>query len=414
MSKLKIVVSNPGLGAHVRQTVRAYYEANFLNRFFSTFLLPNSKFHTKISEKYKSLKSKQFNEIPSDKIKKLLLPEMLRLVSSKFLSVNTTDKIWEWSELLFDNWVSKQIDRSVDVFHGYEHASLFSLKKCKTEKVFSVYEQPSAHHLFVKENVLKPLMIKETYFNKNFKGLYDSELSAKRNNRRDEELEYADLIICNSSYVKATLVFAGIAEAKIIVHPLGFPEVKHKIIEPKTKLRFIVSGNLSYLKGTHHVLRVWKNNPDLFSKHELVCIGTDSLSQEEWNDLPKNVIKKDRLNSEDYLKELENADVYILNTYSDGFGMVMSEAMAHGLAVIGTYNSAAPDIMEHNSTGHLVSVGDEDALLLAMKYMISNPQEVCTMRKKAMKYASEHSWTQYRSELPMIISEQFNLFQRNA
>lgn len=407
-------MSNPGLGSHVRQTVRSYNDAEMLDRFYTTFLLPNSTFHTKLSDKYRSLKSKQFNEVTSEKIRKLLLPEMLRLVSSKFLSNNTTDKIWEWSELLFDNWVAKQIDNSIDVFHGYEHASLFSLKKCKSEKVFSVYEQPSAHHLFVKENVIKPLMNDEPFFNQNFKGLYDSELSAQRNNRRDEELEYANLIICNSTYVKRTLVHVGVSEEKILVHPLGFPEVKSISIVPKEKLRFMVSGNLSYLKGTHHVLRVWRDHADIFRDHELICIGSDTLSSKEWDGLPANVIKKDRLNSDDYLRELENADVYILNTYSDGFGMVMSEAMAHGLAVIGTQNSAAPDIIESGISGKVIPIGDEHTLLKTMEWMILNPKEVCDMRNAAILYAKEHSWNQYRLELPLKINERYSLFKRNG
>lgn len=414
LSKLKFVVSNPGLGSHVRQTVRAYYDADLLQQFYTTFLLPNNTFHTKLSDKYKALKSKQFKEIPSDKIKKILLPEMLRLASSKFLSGNTTDKIWEWSEHLFDNWVANQLDKSIDVFHGYEHASLFSLQKCKSERIFSVYEQPSAHHLFVKENVISPLLKTEEFFKNNYKELYDSDLSIKRNNRRDAELELADLIVCNSSYVKKTLVDAGVLASKILVHPLGFPEVKYKVIPEKTRLRFIVSGNLSYLKGTHHVLRVWKTNAELFQNHELVCIGTDTLSDVEWKNLPDNVKKMNRLNSDDYLKELEKADVCILNTYSDGFGMVMSEAMSHGLAVIGTENSAAVDILQNDITGKVIPVGDEKSLLKTMKWMIENPRAVVSMRNEAMQYAKMHSWNQYRLDLPMLIEERYSLFNKNA
>lgn len=414
MNKTKVIVANPGLGAHVRHTVRAYFDANLLSCFYTTFVVGNNKISDAAVNKYKGLKSKQFKEIPNSKTKKLILPEFLRLISSKFFSVSTTDSIWEWSELLFDKWVAKQIDKNVSVFHGYEHASLACLEKCKSIGVFSVYEQPSAHHLYLKENVLLPLLRKEEYFNSNFKDLYNSELSVKRNHRRDEELTLASLILCNSSYVKRTLIHAGVSENKILTFPLGFPEVRKVIIAEKASLRFIISGNLSYLKGTHHVLRVWKNNPEIFANHELICIGTDTLSPEEWESLPKNVIKKDRMNSDDYLLKLSEADVYILNTYSDGFGMVMSEAMANGLAVIGTENSAAVDIIEDGVSGKVLPVGDEDKLLDAMKWMISNPSKLVSMRQEALAYAANHSWDNFRIELPKLILEKLNSTSRNG
>lgn len=413
MNKIKIIISNPGLGAHVRHTVRAYYDASVLSIFYTTFVLGNNKFNSTLANKYKGIKSKLFKEIPNSNTRKLISPELLRLISLKLFSNTTTDRIWEWSELLFDKWVAKQIDKSANIFHGYEHASLACLEKCNSIGIFSVYEQPSAHHLYLKENVLLSLLNKEEYFNLHFKDLYHSDLSIRRNNRRDEEIKMASLIICNSTYVKRTLIHAGVSDNKILVFPLGFPEVKKISIAEKASLKFIISGNLSYLKGTHHVLRVWRNNPEVFAKHELICIGTDSLSSEEWDSIPNNVIKKARMNSEDYLALLSSSDVYILNTYSDGFGMVMSEAMANGLAVIATENSAAVDIIEDGLTGKVIPVGDEMKLLDTMKWMIENPSMVVNMRKAAQKYAAEHSWKKYRAELPKIILEHYNRYKRN-
>ena len=414
LNKLKVIISNPGFGSHVRQTVRAYEEASVLDTFYTTFLLNNTALHTQLSNRYKGLKNKQFNEISSKQIKKLMLPELLRLMSSKFLSADTTDKIWEWSELYFDHWVAKQLNSDVDIYHGYEHASFFSLQKCKKERIFSVYEQPSVHHSYFNEHVVKLLMNDEQYFKDNFQSLYDSDLSRKRNARRDEELKIANLILCNSTYVKNSLLNAGVDEKKILVHPLGFPEVKHTTIKERTNLTFMMSGNLSYLKGTHHVLRVWKNNSELFSSHQLVCIGNDTLSPKEWEGLPNNVKKRNRLSSEEYLQEVEKADVYILNTYSDGFGMVMSEAMSKGLAVIGTSNSAAPDIIQDSINGKIIPIASEESLIAAMKWMIDHPSELVSMRIAAMDYAKNHSWLNYREQLPKVIQERYNSTKANG
>ena len=88
--------------------------------------------------------------------------------------------------------------------------------------------------------MLLSLLNKEEYFNLHFKDLYHSDLSIRRNNRRDEEIKMASLIICNSTYVKRTLIHAGVSDNKILVFPLGFPEVKKISIAEKASLKFII------------------------------------------------------------------------------------------------------------------------------------------------------------------------------
>lgn len=410
---MKVVVSNPGLGNHVRNTVQAYFESDTLEQFYSTFIIPNNSIFAKLSAAYPALKSKQFLDIPNTKIHKLILPEVTRLFASKFLGSALTDKVWEWSEHRFDSWVADHLNKSVDVFHGYEHASLSSLRKCTDLNIFSVYEQPSVHYKYFKDSVIQTLLEKEEYFKENFSELYDSDLSKKRNKRRDLELDNANLILCNSSYVKKSLIAGGVSELKIVVVPLGFPIVDKVDVVKSSKIRFLVSGNLSYLKGVHHILRVWKNNQDVFANHELVCIGNNTLDEKEWIGLPNNVYRKERMNSFDYLNELKNSDVLILNTYSDGFGMVMSEAMAYGKAVIATNNSAAPDILSNKESGLIVNVGQENELLDAMKYLIQNTNNLYNIKCNALEEAKNHTWEDYRTNLPRIIEDRLNNF-RNA
>ncbi len=412
-NKLKVIVSNPGMGAHVRQTLRAYSEHGMLDTFFTTVYLRKTKLNKVFTNKYKSLKSRQFIELDDNKVKTLVVPELTRLFSSKFFSNKITDRIWEWSELYFDKWVSSKINKSIDVLHGYEHASLASFKQATKKNIFKVYEQPSAHHLFTKRNCIDLLLNNEKYFRANFVDLYDSELSRKRNSRRNEEMMLADMIVCNSTYVKNTLIFAGVDQTKIKVVPLGFPEVSRNTLMVSSKIKFIVSGNLSYLKGMHHVLRVWRDYADKFANHELICIGTDSLHSSEWEHLPKNVTKLDRLNNEDYLELMTTADVLILNTYSDGFGMVITEAMANGLAVIATEHSIAPDIIEQGVTGKIIPINNNEELLKSMLWMIDNPDALLDMKNEARKKASTYSWEQYRKKLTETVETSYLNWSNN-
>jgi glycosyltransferase involved in cell wall biosynthesis len=94
--------------------------------------------------------------------------------------------------------------------------------------------------------------------------------------------------------------------------------------------------------------------------------------------------------------------------------MVMSEAMAKGLAVIGTTNSAAPDVIQDSINGKIIPIANEASLLQSMKWMIDHPNELVRMRMAAMDYAKNHSWENYRNILPIRIQDKYNTYKTNG
>jgi glycosyltransferase involved in cell wall biosynthesis len=68
------------------------------------------------------------------------------------------------------------------------------------------------------------------------------------------------------------------------------------------------------------------------------------------------------------------ADIFVLASRFEGYGMAYAEAMAHGLPVIGTTAGAIPDTVPP-SAGVLVEPDDVRALARALKMLIENPKE---------------------------------------
>jgi glycosyltransferase involved in cell wall biosynthesis len=68
------------------------------------------------------------------------------------------------------------------------------------------------------------------------------------------------------------------------------------------------------------------------------------------------------------------ADVFVLASRFEGYGMVYAEAMAHGLPVIGTTAGAIPETIPA-SAGLLVAPDDTAALATALRRLIENPDE---------------------------------------
>jgi glycosyltransferase involved in cell wall biosynthesis len=68
------------------------------------------------------------------------------------------------------------------------------------------------------------------------------------------------------------------------------------------------------------------------------------------------------------------ADIFVLASRFEGYGMAFAEALAHGLPVVGTTAGATPDTVPPNA-GVLVEPNDVKALTRTLRMLIENPKE---------------------------------------
>jgi alpha-maltose-1-phosphate synthase len=101
-----------------------------------------------------------------------------------------------------------------------------------------------------------------------------------------------------------------------------------------------------------------------------------------------------------------DADVFVLPTRAEAFGMVFQEAAAASLPAVGTRLGAVPEIVEHGRTGVLVEPGDADALAEALLGLVVDAPARARMGAEALAHLERTgSLEAYASRLFAILHE---------
>src|SRR5262249_10920018 len=94
-----------------------------------------------------------------------------------------------------------------------------------------------------------------------------------------------------------------------------------------------------------------------------------------------------------------DASVLVLPTLCDGFGQVVSDALACGLPVVTTHNAGAADAIEEGATGFLIPPADEAALAERLARCASHRVELLALRARTLARAAAGTGADFRRSL---------------
>lgn len=192
-----------------------------------------------------------------------------------------------------------------------------------------------------------------------------------------------------SEYSKRLHLEEGYAPpAKLEVLPPGLvPRSRDSIRHGSKPVRFLFVGRDFERKNGPLVLEAFRRVRTNNSETELVIVGQPrdgcDLSEDgvvHYQFIPRNKLLDDIMPS---------ADVLVLPSRAEGFGLVLLEAMANGLAVIGVNDFAMPEIVESGRNGFLIAPGSLNELANCMHLYASNPQMLAEAKCYGSKLLSE-------------------------
>jgi alpha-maltose-1-phosphate synthase len=105
------------------------------------------------------------------------------------------------------------------------------------------------------------------------------------------------------------------------------------------------------------------------------------------------------------------ADVFVLPSLSDSFGMAVVEAKACGLPVLVTERCGA--LVRQDEEGFVVPAGDARELKRALRTLIDHPELRLRMGREALRTIQAYSWADYRQAVVLWLKE-FVLSRENS
>lgn len=208
----------------------------------------------------------------------------------------------------------------------------------------------------------------------------------------------ADFCIASSSYTRKTLMENGVDEQRIRVIPYGV-DLDFFVPASNAPQRFTVLfvGQLVRQKGLHYLLEAWQRLK--LPNAELHIVGRGESIEDlaaKHRDGVKFLGTRDR---QPLLAEYQQADLLCLPSLSDGFGLVVLEALACGTPVLTTKCCGAADLVRESENGFVIPSADVETLASRLEWAFVNRNGLRQMRSAARATAEHHPWKRFRKEL---------------
>lgn len=281
----------------------------------------------------------------------------------------------------------------VDVFHSPAHSPVYAY--CPPAKKWVV----TVHDLFT------------------FKLNYGKEIQARELKVLKIMDKKASRVIAVSHSTRNDLIemIPGLASRTVVIHE-GVDEKFFSAKCPHQTLKkygiegfyILYVGAGDFHKNLISLINVYKRISDIFP-HSLVLAGKITERYRpimEWVEklnLRHRVIFTDTVAEDDLPAVYKGADLFVLPSMYEGFGLVLPEAMACGTPVVASRISSIPEVV--GDAGELFDPYNEDNMFDVCRTVLSDPERRRKMQIMGIKLARRFSWQKMAEETRKIYEE---------
>lgn len=223
-----------------------------------------------------------------------------------------------------------------------------------------------------------------------------------------------DNIITVSKTVESSFkeVYGQEGKVSTIYNPIDVADIKIKGQESITEfdkgvLNLVTVGRFVPQKGYDILLRVVKQLKENGFKFKLRILGEGELYEQLFTYIKENSLH-DYVELIGFKKNpypyIAKSDLFVCSSRSEGYSLVIAEALVLGIPVISTYCSGPNELLEDGKYGMLVKNSEDGSCLYeGLRLLITDNEQLTGYRKRAAERGNHFS-------LAKIMSEIENLF----
>lgn len=224
-----------------------------------------------------------------------------------------------------------------------------------------------------------------------------------------------DEVLCVSQTVKEGVEKKyNVKNARVLYNPISREKIlklsNEEIDDIKfsSKFKLISVGRLSEQKGYDRLLRIFKKLKNDGLDIELILVGNGNKYNELNEYIVENKLEKDvtllgfRENPYKYVRA---SDLFICSSISEGFSLVIGEAMAIGVPIVSVDCPGPNEVLGFGKYGKLVNNNEED-LYNGIKEMINNRALYKKYKNKANERGKMFSINKFINKVESILDSE--------
>lgn len=206
-----------------------------------------------------------------------------------------------------------------------------------------------------------------------------------------------DLVVGISSALVNRAKRLGAEKTMVVPNGVDFKHLAGLKTPERNSHRIVTVSRLSPEKGLSYLICSLPMVVEKFPDTQLVIVGGGALKDDltlEARQLKvlDHIIFTGALPNEEAMKEVAKSAVFVLASLGEGLGIVLLEAQALGVPVVGTKIGGIPDVIEDWVTGFLVPVKDEQSIAAAVIKIFNDSELAKNLSQNATARLAKFDW----------------------
>lgn len=234
--------------------------------------------------------------------------------------------------------------------------------------------------------------------------------------RQNREAELADLIICGSTFVKDAVEAESGQGHKCVVVPLGMRRLPADPV-PKTseagrRLRILFVGDEAIRKGIGDFCQAVRQFGQ--DRCEARVAGNIDLSEQGRAEVDGTLTLLGPVPRDEMAGQYQWADVCVLPSVSDTFGLVILEALSYGVPVVTTPNTGGADVISEGVNGFIVPVMAPEVIAQRLSGLDSDGALLASLSEAAIQRSRDFGIDRYAERLVTAVRNGFRDFRTSS